>query len=182
MGLAHNFHFVLLTWIHETLLYTYFRLIYMNLFSEQKLNATIPTGDFTKLDFEAYNGPSRGYNQLGSIGYSTEQFFLQLRKPQFRVSKNCLRLACTRLEVWDSIQFLLFCVFPFLSQLKIRIIGLLYDQLHLFCVCEVWKTLAIIKCQILSFDYYTMENFPIKVSIQTLVLPLQVQKYSFMIL
>ncbi|XP_027163694.1 serine/threonine-protein kinase GRIK1-like isoform X3 [Coffea eugenioides] len=29
-------------------------------------------GDFTKLDFDSYNGPSRGYNQLGSIGYSTE--------------------------------------------------------------------------------------------------------------
>ncbi|XP_071904350.1 uncharacterized protein [Coffea arabica] len=56
-------------------------------------------GAFTKLDFEAYNGPSRGYNQLGSIGYNTEQFFLQLRKQQFHVSKNCLRLACTRLEV-----------------------------------------------------------------------------------
>ncbi|XP_027172475.1 uncharacterized protein LOC113772117 isoform X2 [Coffea eugenioides] len=65
----------------------------------EKLNATIPTGAFTKLDFEAYNGPSRGYNQLGSIGYNTEQFFLQLRKQQFHVSKNCLRLACTRLEV-----------------------------------------------------------------------------------
>ncbi|XP_071917665.1 uncharacterized protein [Coffea arabica] len=29
-------------------------------------------GDFTKLDFDSYNGPSRGYNQLGSIGYNTE--------------------------------------------------------------------------------------------------------------
>ncbi|CDP15837.1 unnamed protein product [Coffea canephora] len=28
-----------------------------------------------------YNGPCRGYNQLGSIGYSTEQFFSKLRKP-----------------------------------------------------------------------------------------------------
>ena len=172
MELAHNFHFLLLTWIHETLLYIYFQLIYMNLFFEQKLNAAISTGDFTKLNFEAYSGPSRGYNQLGSIGYSTEQFFLQLRKQRFHVSKNWFGLTYTHLEVWDSIQFLLFCVFPFLSQLKIRIIGLLYDQLHLFCVCEVWKTLAIIKCQILSFNYYSIENFPIKASIQTLVLPL----------
>ncbi|XP_027163617.1 serine/threonine-protein kinase GRIK1-like isoform X2 [Coffea eugenioides] len=38
----------------------------------KKLNVTILTGDFTKLDFDSYNGPSRGYNQLGSIGYSTE--------------------------------------------------------------------------------------------------------------
>ncbi|XP_071917666.1 DNA repair protein recA homolog 3, mitochondrial-like isoform X3 [Coffea arabica] len=38
----------------------------------KKLNVTIVTGDFTKLDFDSYNGPSRGYNQLGSIGYNTE--------------------------------------------------------------------------------------------------------------
>ncbi|XP_027181695.1 uncharacterized protein LOC113780072 [Coffea eugenioides] len=38
-------------------------------------------GDFTKLDFADYNGPCRGYNQLGSIGYNTEQFFSKLRKP-----------------------------------------------------------------------------------------------------
>ncbi|XP_071923612.1 uncharacterized protein [Coffea arabica] len=33
----------------------------------KKLNATIPTGDFTKLDFEAYNGPSRGYSVLFKV-------------------------------------------------------------------------------------------------------------------
>ncbi|XP_027163217.1 bark storage protein A-like isoform X3 [Coffea eugenioides] len=70
-----------------------------------KPNATIPAGDFTELDFGAYSEPSRGYNQLGSIGYSTEQFFSKWGKPNtaqrklwFHVSKNWLELANTRLE------------------------------------------------------------------------------------
>ncbi|XP_027111414.2 bark storage protein A-like [Coffea arabica] len=70
-----------------------------------KPNATIPAGDFTELDFGAYSEPSGGYNQLGSIGYSTEQFFSKSGKPNtaqrklwFHVSKNWLELAHTHLE------------------------------------------------------------------------------------
>ena len=110
----------------------------MNLFPEQKPNATVPAGDFTELDFGAYSEPSGGYNQLGSIGYSTEQFFSKSGKPNtaqrklwFHVSKNWLELAHTHLEVRnDSTQFLLLSSVFFLFFLNRRFIsiGLPYDH------------------------------------------------------
>ena len=110
----------------------------MNLFPEQKPNATVPAGDFTELDFGAYSEPSGGYNQLGSIGYSTEQFFSKWGKPNtaqrklwFHVSKNWLELAHTHLEVRnDSTLFLLLSSVFFLFFLNRRFIsiGLPYDH------------------------------------------------------
>ncbi|KAL3520808.1 hypothetical protein ACH5RR_018957 [Cinchona calisaya] len=70
-----------------------------------KPNATIPTGDVAELDFGTYNEPSGGYNQLGLISYSPDQFFSKTGKPNtpqrklwFQTSKNWLELAFTHLN------------------------------------------------------------------------------------
>ncbi|CAK7325339.1 unnamed protein product [Dovyalis caffra] len=49
-------------------------------------NGTLPTNDIAELDFGSYNEPTGdGMNLLGKIGYSYEQFFSELGKPNTAV-------------------------------------------------------------------------------------------------
>ena len=49
--------------------------------SVQKPNATVYSTDVAELDIGNYNVPKEGYNQLGLIGYSTEQFYSESGEP-----------------------------------------------------------------------------------------------------
>lgn len=65
-----------------------------------KPKASVPTNDVADMEFGSYNLPNGGYNQLGSIGYRTEEFYSVSGKentPQrilrFQISKHWLELA-----------------------------------------------------------------------------------------
>ncbi|KAK4367108.1 hypothetical protein RND71_014988 [Anisodus tanguticus] len=65
-----------------------------------KPNATMEPNDFAQFDFKSYNDPKRGDNQLGKVGYSTEQFYSisgEVNVPQrpvwFDITKNWLHVA-----------------------------------------------------------------------------------------
>ncbi|KAF3669171.1 putative ribosome-recycling factor-like [Capsicum annuum] len=65
-----------------------------------KPNATMEPNDFAQFDFKSYNDPKGGENQLGKVGYSTEQFYSiagEVNVPQrpvwFNITKNWLHVA-----------------------------------------------------------------------------------------
>ncbi|XP_031117339.1 bark storage protein A-like [Ipomoea triloba] len=65
-----------------------------------KPNGTVPTNDVTQMDFKNYNVPKGGDNELGHLGYSTEQFYSTSGDPTdpervfwFNVTKDWLNLA-----------------------------------------------------------------------------------------
>lgn len=71
----------------------------------QNPNGTVPANDVTQMDFKNYNVPSGGDNELGQLGYSTEQFYSTSGDPTepdrvfwFDVTKDWLNLASS-LEV-----------------------------------------------------------------------------------
>lgn len=56
--------------------------------------------DFAQFNFKSYNDPKGGENQLGKVGYSTEQFYSvagEVNVPQrpvwFNITNNWLHLA-----------------------------------------------------------------------------------------
>ncbi|XP_059307630.1 bark storage protein A-like isoform X1 [Lycium ferocissimum] len=65
-----------------------------------KPNATMEPNDFAQFNFKSYNDPKGGENQLGKVGYSTEQFYSvsgEVNVPQrpiwFDITKNWLHVA-----------------------------------------------------------------------------------------
>lgn len=65
-----------------------------------KPNATMEPNDFAQFDFKSYNDPKGGENQLGKVGYSTEQFYSaagEVNVPQrpvwFNITNNWLHVA-----------------------------------------------------------------------------------------
>lgn len=84
------------------------------LFCWQNLNSTTNLSDVVHLDIASYNVPKgEGTNLLGHIGYSDEEFYSELGKPNTaqplfwaETSKHWLHLAAN-LEVWLTFKLLL---------------------------------------------------------------------------